>query len=145
MKYLKRVAVVGALVAVVATAVAPAANAATLAQRVNKLENQVSSLKRQNDCLVRYGMSQWWGYAPYAGGDGLYAYDPFAEWDAANFDGAVDESIPPDVWVLATKPSSFCKSTYSKGAKPSWWATASFARPAGAPELERVRGIERPH
>lgn len=85
---------------------------ATLAQRVAKLEATVAALKAENNCLVRYGMSEWNGYFIDDGADGSVIGA------AANFDAFIDESVPPDVWVVASKRTSACVSKFPKGANP---------------------------
>ena len=58
--------------AAVAIAAPATADAATLSQRVAKVEAKLA-------CLQYAGLSEWGGYAPYAGGDGSFAYDPWID------------------------------------------------------------------
>ena len=69
-------------------------------------------------CLVRYGVSEWAGYAPYIGGDGSFAYDPGSDVPAANFDLAFGDTSPPDVWVVAVRNTSTCRAKFARGADP---------------------------
>jgi len=92
-------------------AVPQLAGAATLTQRVNKIEAKMS-------CLVRYGLSEWAGYAPYVGGDGSFAYDPGFDAPAANLDLAFGDTAPPDVWVVAVRNTSTCRAKFARGADP---------------------------
>jgi hypothetical protein len=107
------------------------AGAATLGQRVAKLERQVKALKAENDCLVRYGMSEWIGYVM-DDGEGGTLIGP-----AANFDAAIDESLPPDVWVVASKPAGSCVRKFSKGPNPY---AGLAARPNGV-QIEHLRRL----
>jgi hypothetical protein len=133
-----KLAMAGALVAVMAVTLAPSAGAATLRQRVNKLENKVATLQKENACLVRYGLSEWDGYAPYAGGDGNYAYDPFASVPAANLDLVFGDTSPPNIWVVATRNTRFCRGAYSRGVDPFASAAARTAEDAPA-HLSKLR------
>jgi hypothetical protein len=121
---------VGALALGLLVAAAPA-SAASVGQRLAKLERTVKALKAENDCLVRYGMSEWSGYLVDDGAGGVLVGP------AANFDAALDESSPPDAWVIASKPGS-CVSRFGKGRNP--YARTLAARPNGvqAERLERL-------
>jgi hypothetical protein len=123
-------------------AVPQVAGAATLAQRVNTLEGKVANLQAKTNCLVRYGLSEWTGYAPYVGGDGTYAYDPYYEDVAANLDLAFGDTSPPDVWVVAVRNTSTCRGKFARGADP-YGGFALSARPSSAKAAQIERAFPR--
>ncbi len=93
--------------AAVAIAAPATADAATLSQRVAKVEAKLA-------CLQYAGLSEWGGYAPYAGGDGSFAYDPWIDYSAASFDTA--NGLPHsagDYRVLTVKDTATCRPKFA--------------------------------
>ena len=131
----KKVAVAGFAVAAIAVpalaAPAEADAALTLSQRVAKVEAKLA-------CLQYAGLSEWGGYTPYLGGDGLYVYDYGFDYTAASFDVANGYSHSAgDYRVVVVKPTSTCRAKFPAASN----LYSSFAaRPAAVQEkVEKIK------
>lgn len=135
MLHWRKLAVAGLAVLAIAVPAlaAPAdAQALTIGQRLAKVEAKLA-------CVQYAGLSEFSGFAPYIGGDGLYAYDSGFDVTAASFDTA--NGLPHsagDYRVLVVKNTSTCRAKF--GAAPNIYGSSLGSRSmAMQQKVERVK------
>jgi hypothetical protein len=141
MLHWKKLAVAGLAVLAIAVpalaAPADASAALTLSQRVAKVEAKLA-------CLQWTGISEYDGFAPYAGGDGLYAYDPYTSWTGASLDDANDGGYQ-DFRLAVIKPTSTCRAKFTHAANPYVGWLAGDSGDAAARSSSTQSKVEKSH
>ena len=114
---MRRISLALAVCALVVAAAPGVAGAKTLSQRVNALEAKLS-------CLKRTAMSTYLGYA-YYDNDGLGTVHVLTDvtdftdsYPGANFGQAIQDSSPPDHWVVVVKNTVGCRSKFGIATNP---------------------------
>jgi hypothetical protein len=100
---------------------------------------QINNLTAKLNCLVRYGLSEYLGYAAYLP-DGSGGLLDDGELIAANLNVALGDTAAPDVWVVAVRNTATCRGKFGVGANPfSLTATSTAQARMHASRLERLQ------
>ncbi len=147
---MRKALITAALAALIIVVLLPARAEAnhTLAHKVQILQAKVAALQGKVNCLRRVGASSYVGYAWYEGslepGLGPYpvhtpAVDVFDTFSAAEFGQHINDTSPPDYWLITLNKTPACRKKFAIVRNPFVQAIPRMGAITRMHRLSRIR------